>query len=284
MAENRLSQAERLSQHLAAMPIECHLSFQPMTDAEFADIDARVMACAYAAQNKLGRLCEERVYENDVAARLRAEGITDVHTQVTLAVSHRGFKKIYRLDLVVRGMVYELKVADGFAPAHDAQAYHYAAMLGLDRIKLLNFGAASVEGRLRRCPFARVNRRQVTLNRHRWKPLSERCDALASDAEACLRDWGGFLDARLFEEALTWFNGGEKSCLRRLPVTRDGLELGHHRTTLHADGIAFMVTSLADDISAHERQPRRLLELLPIRAWQWINIHHTEMRLVTLEN
>jgi GxxExxY protein len=254
-----------------------------MTDAEFADIDACVMACAYAAQNKLGRLCEERVYENDVAARLRAEGLDDIHTQVPLAASHRGFKKVYRLDLVVRGMVYELKVADGFTAAHDAQAYHYAAMLGLDRIKLLNFGAASVEGRLRRCPFARIDRRQVTLDRTRWKLVSERCQPLASDAEACFRDWGGFLDARLFDEALTWFRGGEEACVRRLPVTREGLPLGHHRTAMHVDGVAFSVTSLGDDTSAHEGQLRRLLQLLPLHAWQWVNIHHTEMRLVTLE-
>jgi hypothetical protein len=87
----------------------------------------------------------------------------------------------------------------------------------------------------------------------------------------------------LFEEALVWFNGGEEVCVRRLPVVRDGLSLGHHRTALHDAAVAFTVTALGDGYAAHESQLRRLLELLPIRAWQWINIHHTEMRLVTLE-
>lgn len=265
------------------MPIMCPLPFRPLLDATFAEIDQLVMACSYAAQNKLGRLCEERVYENDVAARLRTEGATDVHTQVPLAVSHRGFNKSYRLDLVVNGMVYELKVADAFVSAHDAQVFNYAALLGLDRIKLINFGAAKVAGRLRRCPFARVDRRHVRLNRDRWKPLSAQCEALAADAESCVREWGGFVEGRLVEEALILFSGGEAACVHRLPVTRDGLQLGHHSVARHAAGLAFAVTAMGNDAASHESHLRRLLELLPLRGWQWINIQHDEIRMVTLE-
>jgi GxxExxY protein len=266
----------------APMPINCPFSIRPLEDAEFDEIDERVMANAYAAQNKLGRLCDEHVYENDVAARLRAEGIVGVHTQVPLVVTHRDFSKRYRLDLVVDDMVYELKVADELGAADDAQVYHYAALLETDRIKLLNFGAASIESLLRRCPFRGANRRDVTLDFSRWVPVSERCQALASDAEACLRDWGGFLDAKLFEEALQWFNGGEAACEQRLPVTRDGIRLGSHRVATHSDEVAFVVTSFGRGVTSHENELRCLLELLPIRAWQWINIHRMEMRFVTL--
>jgi len=265
------------------MPIHCPILIQPISDDEFNAIDKVVMACAYAAQNRLGRLCDEQVYENDVAARLRAEGFTDVHTQVRVTVSHRAFQKTYRLDLVVRGMVYELKVVDALCPAHDAQAYHYAALLGIGLIKLINFGNSSVEGRLRACPFSRIDRYQVTVDRHRWKPLSERCETLASDAEACFRSWGGFLDARLFEESLVWFNKGDLECVQRLPVVRDNISLGSHSVHLHASDCGFIVTSMPGDTEAHEIQLRRLLDLLPIRAWQWINIHHHEMQLITIQ-
>ena len=54
------------------MPIQCSLTIPPLSDAAFAEIDHAVMACAYASQNSLGRLYDERVYENDMAARLRA--------------------------------------------------------------------------------------------------------------------------------------------------------------------------------------------------------------------
>lgn len=264
------------------MPIECPLTFRLLGEDEFNGIDRAVMACAYAAQNKLGRLCEEQVYENDVAARLRAEGIAEVYTQVPVTVSHRNFRKIYRLDLVIGGMVYELKAVEAFNPVHEAQVYHYAAMLGLDRIKLLNFGARSIEGQLRRCPFARMNRCQLTVDRSRWKPVSTKCEFLAAEMEGLLRDWGGFLDARLLEEALIWANGGEEVCIRRIPVTREHLQLGHHQTAMHSEDAAFVVTSMKGDRSAHESQLRHLLALLPIRAWQWINLTGTELDFVTL--
>lgn len=263
------------------MPIVCPLTLRSVTDEEFATIDKAVMACAYASQNQLGRLCEERVYENDVAARLRAEGIGDVHSQAPLTVSHRGFTKILRLDLVVNSVLYEFKAADALVAAHEAQAFTYAALLGLDRVKLVNFGAASVEGKLRRCPFAGLDRRQVTVCRNRWQKLTDRCDALAADAEAILRDWGGYLETPLYEEALVWLHGGEAGCVQTLPVTRDGLALGHHRVNLIAHDVAFEVTAL-ERMDAYERQLRRLLDVLPIRAWQWINIHHANMTLVTL--
>ena len=64
-------------------------------------------------------------------------------------------------------------------------------------------------------------------------------------------------------------------------MQRDGVELGTHSLTLHAAGVAFNVTTL-DDVAAYECQLRRLLNVLPLRAWQWINIHHTEMTFITL--
>jgi hypothetical protein len=56
------------------MPITSQVRFRNLTPAEFDERDAVVMRCAYASQNALGRLCDERVYENDLAGRLRAEG------------------------------------------------------------------------------------------------------------------------------------------------------------------------------------------------------------------
>jgi GxxExxY protein len=264
------------------MPIQCDLSIPCLSDDEFEVIDKAVMTCAYAAQNKLGRLCEERVYENDLAARLRSLGFGDVHTQVGVAVSFRDFTKVYRLDLVVQGMVYELKAVDALASNHDAQVFHYAALLNMDRIKLLNFGGPHIQGRLRRCPFGTLDRMRVNVDRSRWAPLSKRCEMLAADAEACLHEWGGFLDTRLFEEALIAFNGGELGCVQRLPVVRNGLALGHHRTALHAEEVGFVVTAMGNDTAGHEEQLRALLGVLPVRGWQWINVHHDQMRLVTV--
>jgi len=264
------------------MPIECGENITTVSDSVFSEIDRLVMSSAYAAQNSLGSLCEERVYENDVAARLRAEGVTKVLTQVPVTVALKDFQKVYRLDLIVNDVVYELKTAEVLCPAHDAQALHYAALLDVDRVKLINFASPSVQGKLLRSPFARIDRRAVTIDRTRWQPLSQQCATLAADMEACLSDWGGFLAPRLYEAALVVFQGGESVRVRRLPVTRLGLPLGHHQVNLIADDVAFSVTALSKGGAAHETQLRCLLEVLPLRGWQWINIHHTEMRLVTI--
>ena len=58
------------------MPIYRTLELQPISDSEFAEIDSVLMACAFATQNHFGRLFDERVFENDVAARLQAKGLT----------------------------------------------------------------------------------------------------------------------------------------------------------------------------------------------------------------
>jgi GxxExxY protein len=264
------------------MPIEFPNVFRAVSDAEFEVIDYRVMCCAFASQNELGRLCEERVYENDLAARLRAQGMAEVHTQLPVIVSHNNFRKMYRLDVVANGVLYELKAVSALTVAHEAQGINYSAMLGLDRFKLINFGSASVDGRLKRCPFLDFDRRNIVISRDSWTPISRSCEILIRDAESCLRDWGGFLEASLYNEALVFLNGGEDLCVRRLPVTRDGVQLGNHSLNLIEDDIAFEVTALAD-VSAYEKQLSRLMQLLPIRAWQLINIYHSKMTVVTLK-
>lgn len=68
------------------MPITPSLRLNQVSDDEFAIIDEAVMRCAYAVQNKFGRLFDEQVYENNLAARLRAEGF-EVYTQVPIDVT-----------------------------------------------------------------------------------------------------------------------------------------------------------------------------------------------------
>lgn len=264
------------------MPIHCPLNIRPITDVAFDAIDRLVMACCYASQNELGRLCDEQVYENDVAARLRAEGIKDVHTQVPVIVSHDTFSRTYRLDLVVRQMIYELKAVPAFAAEHDAQAIHYAVMAATDRVKLINFRPGKVAGRLRRSPLWKVDRTQIAIDRERWEALSDHCLPLADRMRDLLSDWGAFLEARLYEEALSWFCGNKALCTERIPVVRDGIRLGTHSLPRHAQDIAFLVTAFTDEAAMHESQLRRLLRHLPLRGAQWFNLQRTNLQLVTV--
>jgi GxxExxY protein len=263
------------------MPIIHNSGVRCLSDKEFHELDRLVMKCAYASQNAFGRLCDEAVYENDLAARLRSEGVSEVETQVPVAVSFRGFEKIYRLDLVVNGMLYELKATDRISKAHESQTFHYAALVETGLVKLINFGGQKVEGRLKGCPFGRINRFDVKVDRKEWRSVTQQCHILSENVEACFRDWGGFLDSLLFQEALVWLNGGENRCIKRLPITREGIEMGHHRVAMHDSNIGFTVTSF-EDIEAHKKQLRSLLDYLPMEAWQLINIRGDKLSLATL--
>ena len=261
------------------------IEIRPTSRAVFAEVDAVVMRCAYAAQNHFGRLCEEAVYENDVKARLRAMGFKDVHTQVRLQLSYQGFEKAYRLDLVVNGVLYDLKATDSLIPEHDAQALHYVTSLGLNRVKLINFGSPRVEGKLHAAPFAENDRRQVTINRCRWQPQSEACNRLAHWFEGLVRSIGGFLRSEVYEEALVWFCGGVDCCIQRLPLSRDDIVLGRHACRLHSDDCAFLVTAFkpGQGRENYRQQLQLLVNALPIRAVQWINVHHLDVSFITVQ-
>jgi hypothetical protein len=63
------------------MPITSPLSLNPIRQQEFAQFDYVVMRHAFECQNQLGRLCDEQIYENDLAARLEAADVP-VRTEV----------------------------------------------------------------------------------------------------------------------------------------------------------------------------------------------------------
>jgi GxxExxY protein len=252
-----------------------------LSQAEFDERDAIVMRCAYDSQNTLGRLCEERVYENDLACRLRAAGFGSVHTQVPVTVSHGGFQKEYRLDLVAEDALYELKTVNALLGEHDAQVLHYAMLLPVNHGKLLNFRNARVEGRLRFNALMPDDRRKVRIVERGWEPLTPRCDELKAHALALLKDWGGFLDFRLYDEALIHHFGGEAHAVVRVPLVCEGTELGTHSFSIHQPNVCFTVTGFPD-AEAQAGHLTKLLRLARFEAMQWLNFHHHTLTLATL--
>ena len=239
------------------------------------------MRCAYDCQNALGRLCDERVYENDLARRLRSEGFREVHSQVPITMSHGRFHKEYRLDLLADDALYELKTVTAFTSEHDAQILHYAMLLSVNHGKLLNFRNMSVEGRLRCNAVLTETRQCVTCDATRWQPLSLHCADLMQHTKAILHDWGSFLDFRLYEEALVFHFGGEGHASIRSPLTLDGIQLGTHRFCLHDTITSFMVTGFSD-AESQRSHVQRLLKFSGFNAMQWLNFHHSSVRFTTL--
>jgi GxxExxY protein len=263
------------------MPINLPFPIRDISQLEFDEIDAVVMRCAYASQNELGRLCDERVYENDLAARLREQGLFEVYTQIPVQAAHKDFVKEYRLDLLVSHAPYELKTTSGFVPQHDAQVLHYAMLIGVQHYKLLNFRPAKVHGQLRFNAVRLEKRHQPAWNFLEWKSLTPACEALCAHLVALMEDWGTHLDSNLYEEALTHFFGGENKCLRRVPVTRGNLQLGTLQVRTHSEGVIFMVTAFGTPASQRSHL-QRMLRITKHRAIQWINLNKRDISLTTL--
>ncbi len=265
------------------MPIHRTLELQSISDKAFAEIDEVVMRCAYASQNHFGRMFDERIYENDLAARLRAEGF-EVHTQVPIKVSHGSFEKTYYLDLVVNQMLYELKVVSVLLPEHDAQALNYAMLQDIRLVKLLNFGEAEVRGKLLRNAVGEPERHQPTMRKTGWKPLGARCEDLIGHGKELIRDWGTHLSSTLYTEALVHHFGGEDHCVQRMELSSGEVSLGTHPVQMHDECHGFVVTGFTRPQSGYRQHLEVLLQHAPtLKGIQWINLNHSRLEVTTIQ-
>ena len=237
---------------------------------------------AYDTQNTLGRLCDEEIYKNDLAARIQGANLGLVHRELSLTVTHRTFTKPYFLDLVVAGFaVYELKTANRIISAHEAQLLNYLLLWGAEHGKILNFRPGQVETRFVNAPLALDRRRQDSVNIERWDQNDPIAENLKNTFLELVADWGAFLDLSLYLEALTFLLGGEDLIVKPVPFARDGFGLGSQRLRLASPDSAFRLTGLADP-SSYEHQLSSLLRHTPLRTFHWINLHQHEIRFITL--
>ncbi len=265
------------------MPIHRPLELRSISDKTFAEIDEVVMRCAYASQNHFGRLFDERIYENDLAARLRAHGF-EVHTQVPVKVSHGSFEKTYFLDLVVNHMLYELKVVASLLREHDAQALNYAMLQNIRLVKLLNLGESEVRGKLLRNAVGEPERHQPTMRKTGWKPLRPRCTELIEHLKELIRDWGTHLSSTLYTEALVYHFGGEAHCVQRVELSSGAITLGTHPVQMHDIEHGFVVTGFTRPQPSYRQHLEVLLKHAPsLKGIQWINLNHSRLEVTTIE-
>lgn len=174
--------------------------------------------------------------------------------------------------------MYELKTVDAFVGAHFTQIYHYATCLDITFIKLLNFLPMRVDGKLRACPITAAIRHTAQVSEQSFQPVSPRCELLREHVHAVVSDFGGFLEASLYTEALAALINAPEV---RLAVSRDGIQLGTHPMYMVGEQVGFHVSSFGD-LNQHCSHLTRLLATLPLRALHWINFNKQHVTLTTL--
>ncbi|MDO5313031.1 MAG: GxxExxY protein [bacterium] len=113
-----------------------------MTDEEAKSICDRIRQVAYDLHVYLGTGYLEKVYENGLAHRLAKSGM-EVSCQVPIQVADEDGFVIgeYFADMVVDGIVVELKAVGMLLPIHVAQTINYLKAMNLEHGMLINFGS-----------------------------------------------------------------------------------------------------------------------------------------------
>jgi GxxExxY protein len=257
-------------------------SLSPISQDGFSELDYCVMRHAFECQNYLGRLCDEVVYQNDLAARLQGAGLS-AQKEVTVKVTHRDFEKIYSLDLVVaNAAIYELKTAQALVGIHEAQLLNYLFLCGSQHGKLVNFRSVRVESRFVNTTLTPSERRQFAVETDNWQERDQTDRIFRENLLGLLADWGCGLDLTLYTEALIHFSGGESRVVQRLSLARDEVSLGQQCFHLLNAETAFRITALIDGLADYEQHLRSLLRLSPLRTIQWVNMAHQRVQLVSL--
>jgi GxxExxY protein len=264
------------------MSIVCREDVIPKSQDVFCGVDKVITGFAFEIHNDVGRFCDEKIYQNIMLDKCRQNSIK-ADDEVSVVVSHNGFTKSYRLDLLVEnGFVYELKAARELNSFHEQQLINYLLLTGLKHGKLLNFRSDSVEYRFVSTTLTSSERRNYLIDAGGWTQVTERCDILRLTLAALLDDWGAFLDNRLYNEALVHFLGGDEKIIHPVKMYFSNKVVGEQKMQLLDSKTAFHVSAIKRALSGYERNIIRLINHTNIDAVQWINFNRHNITMKTI--
>jgi len=265
------------------MPIECSVELDRVGQERFHALDRTVMRHVFDIHNTLGRFCHEKVYQEELAQRCRESGAS-VHREVLVRASHEGFSKPYYMDMLVeRGVIYELKAAESLDKAHERQVINYLLLSDVGHGKLVNFRPASVEWRFVSTRLRRQDRTQVKWIDSEWRGDDGMSRLFCETLRNLLADWGAFLDAGLYREALLHHLAGPETGVREIDIQMRGRVIGRQRQCMLNAGTAWHLSSVRCHVHAYEKHLVRFLRHTPLERMQWANLDHRTVTLKTLE-
>lgn len=267
------------------MPIKTEFPVRRIVERDFHEIDYQITGLAYKIHNEMGRLWDEKIYQNALAHRCREAGFSNIITEAPVVVTFQDFIKKYYLDLFVENsVVYELKAANSLTAEHDKQALHYLFLLGVQHGKLINFRPESVEKKFISTTLLPKDRHEIQFNSKNWRALDEDSIWLRSLIMELLKDWGAFLDTGLFYEAVYHFRGSEERVLNEIEVVLDDVKVGIQKVDLLNPDIAFKITAITKKVNSYRAHLNRFIRFTKLKAIQWINFNHHNISFETIIN
>lgn len=258
------------------MPIQIGAQVQRLDEKVYQRLTFEVMGRVFDIHNELGRFFDARIYKQ--ALKLRYPGI---ELDVPVEVSFDGFQKKYWLDTLVEGgAVFDLKSVEFLTNRHRSLLMQSLMLADLAHAKLINFHAERVEHAFVNNSSRLSNRRDFNLAAEQWSELGDK--PLQPWFTAFLRSIGAGLDISLYEEAISYWYGGEEYVLRDVEVTEAKRVLGAQKFRLLAPRVAFKVTTSLEDPNWFEQHVRKIFVHTRLEAVQWINVTRNEVVFRTL--
>jgi GxxExxY protein len=264
------------------VPITVANPIRVVDQDEFMAIDHEVMKHAFAIHNRYGALCDEKVYNDELAYRCAKAGLTSFR-ETSIAVTHKSFKKTYYIDVVVGGAaVYELKAVKELAARHGLQLLNYLLLIGAKHGKVMTFGGKSVAFRFISTNLDPTKRHEMEVNTERWVACCERDEKLPAVLSSLVDDWGGFLSVSLYREALTNLLNHDQGMAGEVELLDGDRIVGKQKELLLAPDVIFSVTGASQGIAGLRRHLQRFLHNSSAHAIQWVNFDHHKVTIETL--
>lgn len=266
------------------MPVECEIEFESVSQDEFHCLDKSVMRHAFDIHNSMGRFCDERIYQNELAVRCQNSGF-ETQREVEIRLAHGSFSKSYFTDILVnRSTIYELKTVNTLALSHENQLINYLLLTEACHGKLLNLRSLSVQSRFVSTTFTRQDRMKYRVNTTCWANDDKISNDFRDRLLGIVEDWGVCLDLNAYREALLHFTGGSEAGF--LPVALYNREriIGFQKMNLLTSDTAWHLTAIKSNRAAHEKHVLRLLNHTRLKRLHWINLTQSEIHLRTIKN
>ena len=266
------------------MPITTSSPIQIFDQEAFHAVDKVATGIAYELHNEFGRYLDERLYQAELAARLRGRGF-DVVREMRITLALDGYMRDYFVDhLVNGGVIIETKTAQDLTPAHRAQLLNYAYLCDLHHATLLNFRTERVQHEFVSTRLTSTIRRSVTWCRKHWEPLTSGCETLQHILARLLADWGSGLDPNLYRDAITHFLGGDSQVIREISIGSANTTIGTQKVHHVADDIGFFITASVHRPASVREHLRRFLAHTNLQAIQWVNLSRQNVNQHTIRS
>ncbi len=204
------------------MPIECDIEIKTVSQDGFHQLDISVMRHAFDIHNSMGRFCDERIYQDELAGRCQMAGL-ESRREVEIRLTHGSFSKSYFIDMMIeRAVIYELKAGESLAPAHQNQLINYLLLTEVRHGKLLNFRSSSVQSLFVSTTMTQRDRMSYRLNTDDGGPKDAPGINLKNLLLDIIDDWGVCLDLNAYREALLHFTTRPASGVLPVPIISHG--------------------------------------------------------------